>query len=208
MTAILDLINELQTPARGNMRQIELEEYQTLIEQGYFQPDERVELINGYLVTMSPINPPHAATLSRLATIFTIRLKGRAIVRAQSPIVLPELKSQPEPDVVLAELREDGYDRSHPTPEEILLVVEISDSTLKYDREDKKFQYAAAGIPEYWIINLLDFVLEVYREPFIGETGEVDYRSKMVYRSHQWMAPALFPKCRIALNRVFPQSGE
>jgi Uma2 family endonuclease len=208
MTAVLTLINELQTPDPSKIRQLEVEEYQTLIEQGFFQPGERVELIDGYLVTMSPINPPHAATLSRLATIFTIRLKNRVIVRTQSPIVLLELKSQPEPDLVLAELREDGYDQSHPGSKEILLVVEVSDSTLKYDREDKKFQYAAAGIPEYWIVNLLDFVLEVYREPFISETGEADYRSKTVVLSHQRAAPALYPKCRILLQDVLPQPGE
>jgi Uma2 family endonuclease len=189
----------------GQVRQLDLDEYQTLIEHGFFRPEERVELVQGYLIAMSPINPPHAGTLTRLATAFTLRLNKRAIVRTQSPIVLPGLKSQPEPDLVLAQPRSDGYDRRHPSPEEILLVVEISDSTLKYDQEEKKRQYAAAGIVEYWLFNLIDLLVEVYRQPFVSETGEADFQSKTVYRPGQRIAPALFPKTWIRLEDIFPR---
>lgn len=188
----------------NKVRQLELDEYQTLIEHGFFHPEERVELVQGYLIAMSPINPPHAGTLTRLATSFTLRLKKRVVVRTQSPIVLPGLKSQPEPDLVLAQPRSDGYDRRHPMPEEILLVVEISDSTLKYDQNEKKRHYAAAGIVEYWLFNLIDLLVEVYREPFVSETAEADYRSKVVYRPEQRIAPAAFPKTWLVLEDIFP----
>lgn len=189
------------------LRQFTLDEYHHLIEIGFFHPDERLELINGYLVMMSPLNPPHAATTTLLMGAFYEHVSGRCTIRIQQPIILKGPKSEPEPDIVLAKPRADFYARQHPQTEDVLLLVEVSDSTLRYDRTTKKRDYAATGIAEYWIINLADERIEVYRDPDIFNSGKADYNTKLTFTRGQTLAPLKFPDCKIAVDQVIPEAS-
>ncbi len=145
-----------------------LEEYERMVEAGVFDEDARVELIRGEIVEMAPIGLPHAACVARLTKALEKRAGDTAIVWPQNnPIWLLD-DSRPEPDVTLLRWREDYYGGKRPTPEDILLVVEVSDTTLRSDRNVKGPLYAEAGISEYWIINLQDDVIELYANPDEG----------------------------------------
>ncbi|MEO7730789.1 MAG: Uma2 family endonuclease [Kofleriaceae bacterium] len=133
-------------------------EYAQMIGLGLFE-GERVELIQGVLVKMSPQYPPHASTVQRLTQLLAIRLQGRFTLRIQLPLALAD-DTEPEPDVAVVALGD--YDDEHPTT--ALLVIEVSDSSLKADRR-KAAIYARAGIVEYWIVNLDARTVEVYAAP-------------------------------------------
>ncbi|MGB5596807.1 MAG: Uma2 family endonuclease [Crocosphaera sp.] len=157
-----------------------LEEYHRLIELGFFASDEPLELIRGDIVTMAPKRTPHSVCNSLLFGELYILLKGKANVRGQEPIIIPP-NSEPEPDVVIARQKEDNYLSSHPQVEDILLVIEIADSTLKFDREVKLSLYAEAGINDFWIVNLIAQQLETYTQPYQTSNGNYNYRSQQIY---------------------------
>jgi Uma2 family endonuclease len=140
-----------------------VDDYEQMIEYGILTENDRVELIRGEIVTKKPIGDSHVACVNRLNRLFGRRVGESAIVSIQNPIRLPD--SEPEPDLALLRPRQDFYASGKPRPEDIFLVIEVADTTLDYDREDKRSLYAEAGIPEYWIVNLIDRCLEVYRQP-------------------------------------------
>jgi Uma2 family endonuclease len=135
--------------------------YLGLVDAGVLGPDDRVELLEGVVVAMAPQNPPHAAGVARANLAVLEVLRGRAHVRPQLSLVLE--RSVPEPDIAVVPGTADDYQTSHPRT--ALLVIEIADSSLKQDRLSKAAIYAAAGIPEYWIVNLVEEVVEVMRQP-------------------------------------------
>ena len=141
-----------------------VKEYHTLSEAGVLHEDDRVELIEGELLTMSPVGIRHIACVNKLTNLFATRLEGRAIISTQNPVQLDE-HSEPEPDIVLLKYHEHYYFDQGATVEDVLLCVEVSDSTIAYDRRVKRPLYARAGIREYWLVNLVDNVIEVYRRP-------------------------------------------
>ncbi len=141
-----------------------VDEYHQMAEAGIFTEDDRVELINGEIIAMSPINSPHAAIVDRINTLFNSRLSGRTIVRIQSPLAISE-QSEPEPDVMLLVPRDDFYASAHPQPKDVYLLIEVADSSVRIDQEIKLPMYAAARVPEVWIVNLADRQVEVYRTP-------------------------------------------
>ncbi|MFL5735630.1 MAG: Uma2 family endonuclease [Chloroflexia bacterium] len=151
-------------------RLLTLEEYERMIEAGVFDEDERIELIRGEIVKMAPIGPPHEASVARLTTLLVQKTVGKAIVWPQNnSIRLPTSGSRPEPDLTLLRWREDYYGTTRPaTAADVLLVIEVAESSIKYDQTIKGRLYAEAGIPEYWIVNLQDEVIEVYTEPTDG----------------------------------------
>lgn len=135
-----------------------------MAESGILGEDDRVELINGRLYVMSPIGSQHAACVRRLTRLFIFAVHDQAEVSAQNPILLsPE--SEPEPDVALLAPRDDAYAARHPRPEEVMLIVEVSGSTLEFDRKQKLPLYAQAGIPEVWIVALDEDQIHGYRQP-------------------------------------------
>jgi Uma2 family endonuclease len=140
-------------------------------EAGILGEDDRVELIDGEILAMTPIGPRHAHCVRRLIALLTSRVATSAIVDVQNPLVLGE-HSEPQPDVVLLRPRPDFYRHSHPGPQDVLLVIEVADSSSDYDRTVKVPQYARAGIWEVWLIDLAARVVEVYRGPSGGEYGE------------------------------------
>ena len=151
-----------------------VEEYYKMAEAGILQDDERVELLNGEIITMSPINSPHASVVDDLTEMLFMQLLGKVIIKIQNPIRLED-KTEPEPDITLAHLKKDKYRNHHPIPAEVYFVIEVADSSLEKDREFKRLIYAEAGIPEYWIVNIPDRQIEVFGQPKDG-----DYQEQMI----------------------------
>jgi Uma2 family endonuclease len=150
-------------------RLLTLEEYERMIEAGVFDEDERIELIRGEIVKMAAIGLPHMACVARLSELLTLLTAGKAKVWPQSNAIgLPGSNSRPEPDVTLLRWRDDYYAGKRPGPEDVLVLVEVAETSIRYDRGVKGRLYAEAGIPEYWIVNLRAGVVEVYGNPVEG----------------------------------------
>jgi len=144
-------------------RRFTVEEYQRMAEAGILGEDDRVELLDGRIVEMMPIGERHAACVRRLTNLLAERARGRAIVDVQDPVYLDRW-SLPQPDVTLLQPRPDFY-TAHPRPEDLLLVIEVADTSLRYDRDEKFPRYAACGIAEAWLVDLEGDRIEVHREP-------------------------------------------
>ncbi|HEV2441757.1 MAG TPA: Uma2 family endonuclease [Steroidobacteraceae bacterium] len=145
-----------------------VEEYYRMAEVGLLAPDARVELIEGEIIDMAPIGNRHAGMLSQFAELMMTALVGRAQVRVQMPLRLDSL-SEPEPDLVLVRRRPDNYKRAHPSPADALLVVEVSESSLRFDMKRKLPLYARHGTPEVWIIDVAAPRIHFFHSPH--ETG-------------------------------------
>lgn len=128
---------------------------------GILTDDDRVELLDGEVRTLTPINPPHAVTVSRLNRRIVTHLGARAYVSVQSPIQL-DRHNQPQPDLAIARGSEDDYAERHPSAEDVLLVIEVADSSLHYDRAEKVPRYARAGIPEVWLVDVAAGCIDVH----------------------------------------------
>ena len=164
-----------------------VEDYYRMAKTGVLKPDARVELLDGRIIDMSPIGPFHGSVTKYLIQLFTAAAKKRWITAVQDPVRLDE-HSEPQPDLMLLKPFADFYRKRHPQPEDVFLLIEVSDSTLTTDREDKIAAYGHAGIGEVWIINLSDLTIEVYREPhFAG------YGSKTVLRAGEKVSSLAFP---------------
>ena len=170
--------------------------YHHLLQAGMFDEDDRLELIEGQIVEMSPISSKHAARVNRLNRMFTQMLGERALVSVQNPIRLGE-HSEPQPDLALLRPRADYYAGSHPEPADVLLVVEVSETLAGYDRDVKMPLYARAGIPEAWLLSLADKWIEVYSEP--SPVGYLSVRRVLPGAS---LAPQAFPDMTVAVSEV------
>jgi Uma2 family endonuclease len=171
-----------------------VDEFLAMDESGLFAPDQRLELVDGEVIEMTPIGTRHAAAVARLNLEFTEALVRRAIVWTQSAIRLDGL-NMPQPDVVLVRWRADFYRDRHPQPEDVLLLVEVSDTTRRWDRRVKRPRYAAAGIPEMWLVDLVAGVVEVARSPGPQRYGTVETRER-----GETVAPAAFPQVEVAVT--------
>ena len=134
-------------------RRFTVDEYHRMGQVGILGEDDRVELLEGEIVEMAPIGSRHQATVDRLTRLFSGRMADAVLVRVQGPVRLAE-DSEPQPDVTLLRLRDDFYATAHPGPEDVILLVEVSDSSIEYDREVKLPHYARQVIPEVWIVDL------------------------------------------------------
>ena len=141
-----------------------VDEFARMGEAGIFTEDDRVELIDGAVLEMTPIGPPHAGIVGRLTELLVTRLAGRAYVSVQNPIRL-DRHTEPQPDLVVARRRQSGYTDRHPDADDVLLVVEVADSSLRHDREQKAPRYGKAGIPETWLVDLAAGTVTVYSDP-------------------------------------------
>ena len=184
-------------------RKFTIEEYHKLIDLGFFTENDRIELIRGEIIEMAPKRTPHSVCNSQLWKQLYKLIGDRAEIRVQEPIFVSP-NSEPEPDVVIAKKKTDNYLSAHPTATDIILVIEISDSTLKYDRETKLPLYAEAGINNYWIINLVDSRLEVYSNPF-GERDKFDYRHKSIILNNETIDIPEFANLSLKLAAIFPR---
>ncbi|MGH8547748.1 MAG: Uma2 family endonuclease [Methylococcales bacterium] len=142
----------------------DIAEWRKLGEASIFQSDSRLELIEGEIFEMPPIGPNHASHVKRLIQLFSGLVQNRAMISVQDPLQLGEF-SEPQPDLMLLRPVADFYREKHPGPSDVLLLIEVADQTLGFDRNQKHDLYAAYNIPEYWIVNLNQGCLEGYREP-------------------------------------------
>lgn len=171
-------------------------EYYRMASAGILSADDRVELLNGQVVEMSPIGNRHAACVDEFTEQFARLLADRVRIRIQGPVRLSDI-SEPEPDVALLERRADMYADGHPRPEHVFLLVEVADASLEKDRTLKLPLYAQAGIREVWIVNLMSDCIEVYREPE-GNT----YRVKRTVNPNEWLSPAAFPDTKLSAEAL------
>ena len=159
-------------------RRFTVEEYHRMGEAGILGCDERLELIAGRIVVREPIVARHAATVDRLTRLWTSRLGERAIVRVQNPVQFPEADSELQPDILLLRPRDDFYAAGHPRVADVLLLIEVADTTLRLDRRVKIPLYADVGVVETWLCDLVAERVEVYREPVDGTYRDVRTRER------------------------------
>ena len=173
-----------------------VDKYEKMIETGILGEDDRVELIRGEIVKMAPIGLRHAACVARLVAIFTSRLGSSVIIWPQNPIRIGG-HSMPEPDVALLKPTSDFYSEARPTPKDVLLLVEVADSSVARDKSAKVPLYAEAGVPVLWIVNLVENVVEVYSNP----AGEV-YRKVAKFESGGALSIPVGSDSVVAVNEV------
>jgi Uma2 family endonuclease len=171
-------------------------EYEHMAATGVLNEDDHVELIEGEVLTMSPLGPRHAAVTSRLNRLFHHLLGDSALIRVQDPIRLNDF-SEPEPDLALVHPRTDFYADGHPEPEDVILLVEVADSSLVYDREVKIPLYARAGIPEVLLIAPVHQLVEVYQRPSLGEYQHITQK-----RRGDTVQLESFPEITISVDSV------
>jgi len=175
-------------------RLLTTDEYHQMIRTGVLGEDDRLELIEGELFEMTPISSEHAGHVKRLAELFHDLVRKRAIVSVQDPIRLSE-RSEPQPDLALLHPRADYYTESHPEPADVLLIVEVAETSAGYDRDVKMPLYARAGIAEAWLVSLADKWIEVYREP-----SSVGYLSMRKALPGATVAPQVFPDVALTVS--------
>jgi Uma2 family endonuclease len=178
------ILPELPRPLRRT-------EYEQLAESGAFE-DERVELLRGVIVRMTPPRPPHDATIERLTELFVLRLSSRARVRIQGSFAAGD-DSQPQPDIAVVERRD--HDDAH--PDAAFLIVEVADASLRKDRGAKAEIYAAAGVPEYWVVDVNGKLIEVSTAPADGVYGSVS-----VYRTGERIRLSAFDDVEVAVDEI------
>lgn len=175
-----------------------VEDFHRMETAGILKEDDRVELIDGELIEMTPIGPAHSACVNRLTRILVQRAGDRALVSVQNAVVMRP-RSEFYPDVAVLRPRADDYAAELPGPQDVLLLIEVADTALRFDREIKLPRYAEVGIPEVWIVNLSDASIEVYRDP--APTG---YRSTTAFRRGDQLKPGLLPALNIAVSEILP----
>ena len=180
--------------APAKVRPLKRLEFEALAALGTFER-ERVELIRGVILTMTPPDPPHADVTDVLNRLLMEGVGARAVVRVQQPFSATD-DSAPEPDVAL--VPPGRYGREH--PRSAMLVVEVAASSLKHDRRVKAEVYAQASVPEYWIVNLVDDQIEVLRDPLVGS-----YRSETIYRRGDRITLLAFPDVTLVVDDILPE---
>jgi Uma2 family endonuclease len=191
------------SPAVPTPKRFSVDEYHRLTELGFLAAGDRIELIRGELMSMAAKGTPHVFCTTRLGRQLDRLLGDRAVVRCQDPITLAP-QSEPEPDLVLALGNEADYRVHHPYPEDILLVVDVADSTVVYDRTVKLSLYAEAEIADYWIVDLTTRRLEHYSDPYQTAQGEFGYRHTQIFLPDQCVTLPSFAEVSVELSQIFP----
>jgi Uma2 family endonuclease len=173
-----------------------VDEYHRMWDAGILPEENRFELIRGEIIEMPNPKPPHSGRVNRLTHLFTSRLRDSIVLSVQNPSSFDEM-SEPVPDVSLLKPRSDFYSERHPLPEDVLLVIEISYSTFRFDSKIKAPLYAEAGIREYWIINIPSNSLEVYTLPVLGQ-----YTHHQIFKHGQTISPQAFPAVTFSIEEI------
>ena len=179
-------------------RKFTVEEYYRMAEVGILHPDERVELICGEIVLMAPIGNPHATGVRRIERVFSRALGDAVTISGQNPVLVGD-HSTPQPDIAVLLFREDDYLGKSPSSEDVLFLIEVSDSSLTYDRDVKVNLYAQASIPETWIMNLVDDCIEAFTGP-----GPEGYAHHAIYRRGDRIAPSTLQDVEFAVDDLLP----
>lgn len=171
-------------------------EYHRMAETGILSEDDRVELIEGEVLTMAPIDSRHAACIGRFTEILSRLSDLDAIVWVQNPILLDE-RTEPEPDVALLSRRGDFYSGQHPVPTDVLMVIEVADTSIEYDRRVKLPLYAWSGLPEVWIVDLSAETIEIHSRPVTGE-----YREALLAKRGETLKSKTISGLELAVNEI------
>jgi Uma2 family endonuclease len=174
-----------------------VDEYHRMIEAEILTTEDRVELLEGQIIQMSPQQPPHAATTQRSFNYLSHLFVGKAFLRMQLPITLPP-NSEPEPDIAVVRINPREYIDGHPTADDIFLLIEVADRTLNSDRTSKARIYAQARIPEYWIVDVNARQVYVLREP-----GEETYQQEIIVGEDAKLSPLAFPEIEVEVSQMF-----
>lgn len=190
-------------PSAGFHR-LSVDQYHRMIETGVLSEDDQVELIDGLILEMSPIGTEHCYVVQQLTQLLWGPTFGKWVVFPQLPVTLAT--SEPEPDISVARGTNENYRHRRPGPGDILLIIEVADTSLEKDRLVKSPAYAAAGVPEYWIVNLLDRQVEVRRAPSLVEAGITNYKSEEIVPETGILTIALDGQrvCQIAVADILP----
>lgn len=173
-----------------------VEEYHQMIEAGILTTDDKVELLEGKIVKMSPQRPPHAATTQRACDYLKARLRDLAHVRMQLPITLSA--SEPKPDIAVVKIDPGAYANHHPTSSELFLLIEVAHTTLNIDRQEKAPIYAKANIVEYWILDIIERRVYTFCKP-----SNQSYQEKTILNQDAVLAPLAFPDIEIPCLELF-----
>ncbi|MGH7279791.1 MAG: Uma2 family endonuclease [Candidatus Rokuibacteriota bacterium] len=178
-------------------RRFTIDEYHRMGESGILAEGERLELIAGQILVCEPIGARHAGTVDRLNRLWTSRLGERAIVRVQNPVRFAKEDSELQPDVMLLRPRDDFYTTSHPTAADVLLLIEVADTSPRLDRRLKIPLYARVGVAETWLCDLVTERVEVHREPAGGR-----YRALRTLGRGEALAPDAFPDVSVTIENL------
>lgn len=178
------------------LRLLTVREYNLMAEVGILTDDEKVELINGQIITMSPQGSFHAAAIRRTDRLFGKLFKENVIIQKQLPIIVNDF-SQPEPDIAIVKYDPLDYDDRHPNATEVYLIIEIADTTLKTDLEIKRQLYAFGNIPEYWVLDIKQRQLHVYRQP-----QNQDYQTVIILTDQDMIKTLNFPDIEIKVSEM------
>ena len=177
-------------------RRFTVDEYYQMARAGILTEGDRVELIDGEIVEVAPLGPRHAAGVMRLTQLFGQRFGDAALINVQNPVRLDE-RTEPQPDVALLRPRADFYASGHPTPAEVLLIVEVAETSVEADRRIKVPLYARSGIPETWLVDFIGEAITIYREP----TPD-GYRTVRTARRGERLACLAFPNRELAVVEI------
>jgi Uma2 family endonuclease len=176
---------------------ISADRYQKMVATGVLTKYDHVELIDGDMINMAPIGPPHSAVVARLTRLFVLSLGDSAIVSPGGSVKLGEY-SVPQPDLMLLKPRADFYAAQIPTPPDVLLLVEVSDSSLAFDRGAKRALYARHGVAEYWIVDIPGRRVHVNREPTVDGYGEA-----LEHTRSDTVSPRALPAVQVTVGTLF-----
>lgn len=178
-------------------RRFTADEYYRMAEAGVLRADDRVELVDGEIVEMTPIGSRHAACVDRLMQLVQRCAEGRGTLRVQGPIRL-DAHSEPVPDLAVLKPRADFYASAHPGPGDVVLLVEVADASLRYDRDVKVALYARAGIPETWLVDLQNERVDVFTQPTLQ-----GYRASRQLRRGERLASQALPASSLLVDEIF-----
>lgn len=187
---------EVQERAKAQRRLFTVDEFDRMAESGILTEDDRVELIAGEIVEMTPIGSRHAACVSRLAHWLWEALRGRAIVHPQNPLRLGD-RSETQPDILLLRPRDDYYASAHPTADDVFLLIEVADRSLRHDRSVKVPLYARHGIREVWLVDLVSDAVEVHRKP-----APDGYSDSQRFARGATLAPEALPDLSLTVDAI------
>lgn len=192
----------IQPPQPPQPVRFTVQDYHRLVDLGFLGEDDHIELIRGELIRTAARGTAHDACITRLLRVLLPSIGERATLQCQSPITIAS-DGEPEPDFAIVQNREDDYASAHPTAKETLLVIEVADSSLEYDRTVKLALYAEAAIPHYWLFNVIDRTLEAYSEPAQITPGQFDYLNRRMVTPSGAIALPMGEQ-PLALAHIFP----
>ena len=195
MTTVFEIDKKVSAPTIER-RKFTTDEYQKMTQLGILPEESGWEIIDGEIIKKMPTGSKHAGTVKKINRILTANLGNEFVIAVQDPIHLDDY-NEPEPDVAILRFREDIYTESHPLPNDVLVVIEVSDSTIKYDRETKKNMYSEFGITEFWLVDLTERIIEIHTQPRQGI-----YRNMQIFGLDEILQSQTIESLTLDVNQI------